>query len=161
MQKREGAPCAALRAAGQQLSRPLEMADAASMAAAVKADINALHKNGILEKMRAGMDPKAEVSAKEEACNIYTALATTVGLPAEAYLVAQLPALLDLHSDKANTVRALAETAGRALSAILNPHALKKARAAGCWNMLRKPRMLQDASGLVVTRRVGGCTTPA
>ena len=106
------------------------MADAASMAKAVNADINALESAGILAKMVAGLEPKAEAAAKEEALGIYTALAQTVGLKAEPYLVANLAAVLDLHSDKAKPVQAAAETAGRALSAMLNPHAVKKVRVA-------------------------------
>lgn len=96
--------------------------------ACLQAGIRSLETDGVLEKMRAGLDGKAEQSAKEAASHLFGALAKTVGRHAEPYLVSVLGALLDLCGDKLAPVRAAAEPAAAELSVVLNPHAIKKVR---------------------------------
>lgn len=137
-----------------------------------QAGIRSLETDGVLEKLRSGLDAKADQPTKEAASHLFGALAKTVGTHAEPYLVSVLPALLDLCGDKLAPVRAAAEPAAVELSNIMNPHAMKKVRLlqnttsrsgllpAACIHDLRPEQAVFDETVRALRRFSPFCTMP-
>jgi len=95
-------------------------------AAVAAAGIKSLGADGVLDKLRAGLEEKTNATTKEAALHLYAALAKTVGRQAEPFLCSLLNLVLDLQGDKTPSVRAVADTANEALTALLGPNSVKK-----------------------------------
>lgn len=99
-------------------------AAAGELAAAVKAaGIASLTTSGALAKLQSGVEDK-DAGVREGALLAIAAVATTVGRPAEPYLIPILGAVLGALADKAAPVRAAAAQAQQALEALLCPHGI-------------------------------------
>ncbi|KAJ3185315.1 translational elongation factor EF-1 alpha [Gaertneriomyces sp. JEL0708] len=74
-----------------------------------------LTQYGIIDALKKATENKKSPASREGAAFTYTALVESLGHSGEAYLVNQLPVVIELFGDKDKDVRAAAEEAGNAL----------------------------------------------